>query len=343
MSLPAPRGLEAVGAYQLLDDLGAAPWGALYRALDTRCDLPVLLKVVPPSHRSGEPEGASWEAALEATGILGRIYHRHLPALAEIAEDGEGGLLVAFGPDGRTLRELLDAEEPMAPAGRGEAAAIARWRPAAVAGRPIDAGLVADWGAQLADALAEAHGHGLVHGRVGEDEVIVTPAGEPVLAGFGLTRLAFEPAGPGLPAPEAPSAQEDVAALAALLLRLARAARLAGDDPVVRVLARAARPGSPPGEGLRASDLAEALRQARRAGGAPPAGATPPAELPAAAEARARGDRRAALLLLAAALLLVLMALGAGGLLVRHDPPAAPASASAALPGSPGLAAPIPR
>lgn len=322
MSLPAPRGLEAVGAYQLLEDLGAAPWGTVYRALDTRCDLPVLLKLVPPSLRGGELDGISWEAAHAATETLGRIYHRHLPAVTEMTEDGDGGLLVAFAPAGHSLRELqerLDAR--------------------------LDANIIADWGERLADALGEAHALGLVHGQVREDEVLLGPEGEPVLAGFGLTRLAFVPAAPGVPAPVAPAAgsrgpHDDVAALAAMLLRLGRAARLADGEPVMQVLARAAAPGWARAGSAEnpAAGLSEALRSLRRSDEGSTPGARRPEDLPAATEARALGDRRNVLLLLAAALLLVLLALGAGWLLVRHDPPAAPATATtgAVLPGPSG-------
>jgi serine/threonine protein kinase len=331
MSLPAPRGLEAVGAYQLLDDLGAAPWGTVYRALDTRCDLPVLLKLVPPSLRGGELDGVSWEAAHAATETLGRIYHRHLPAVTEMTEDGDGGLLVAFAPAGHTLRELPE---------RLDARFDARF----------DANSLADWGERLADALGEAHAHGLVHGQVREDEVLFGPEGEPVLAGFGLTRLAFAPAPPGVPAAVAPAAgargpHDDVAALAAMLLRLGRAARLADGEPVMRVLARAAAPGpARMGDDSSAAALSEALRALRRSESDPTPGGRRPEDLPAATEARALGDRRNVLLLLAAALLLVLLALGAGWLLLRHDPPAplAPMTPSAPPPAATGAVLPDP-
>ncbi|HYH44843.1 MAG TPA: hypothetical protein VEG34_04105, partial [Thermoanaerobaculia bacterium] len=241
---------------------------------------------------------------------------RHLPAVTEMTEDGDGGLLVAFAPAGHTLRELH---------GRLGARLDAR----------LDANGIADWGERLADALAEAHAHGLVHGQVREDEVLLGPEGEPVLAGFGLTRLAFAPAAPGVPAAAAPAAgsrgpREDVAALAAMLLRLGRAARLADGEPVMRVLARAAVPG-PARAGFDpspAAALSEALRTLRRSESGPEPGGRRPEDLPAATEARALGDRRNVLLLLAAALLLVLLALGAGWLLLRHDSPAAPATAT---------------
>jgi serine/threonine protein kinase len=303
MALPAPRGLEAIGPYRILEDLGAAPWGTVYRALDTRRDLPVLLKVVPASLRSGELEGTAWDEALAATAALGRLYHRNLPSVAEVAEDEEEALLVAFSPvEGRTLRELV------------------------AAGELPDRARFAAWCEQLADALAEAHAHGLRHGRISAEEVVVTADGEPVLTGFGLTSLAFEPAAarPRLAssAPSPDPAQADVTALGTLLLRLAQAlpgAPLAPGDPLRRALERAASSGP-----RTAAELAEAVRQARR-----PAGEAVP-DLPAAAEAQARGDRRSALLLLAAALLLALLVLGAGWLLVRGGPRAAAGTTSIA-------------
>ena len=54
----------------------------------------------------------------------------------------------------------------------------------------LSAAEVVDVGAKIADALAEAHAVGVVHGRVKPANILVSQLGEPMLADFGLAVLA---------------------------------------------------------------------------------------------------------------------------------------------------------
>ena len=54
----------------------------------------------------------------------------------------------------------------------------------------LSAAEVVDVGAKIADALAEAHAVGVLHGRVKPANILVTQLGEPMLADFGLAVLA---------------------------------------------------------------------------------------------------------------------------------------------------------
>jgi serine/threonine protein kinase len=335
------RGVEEIGPYQILEDLGPAPCGTLYLAVDTRSDRKAMLKVIPPSRPGALQEAAPWEILLAETRSLFRIYHRGIPTLYELA-DLEGSLLVAFAPvEGSTLHDLL---------ARGD--------------RPDRTRLV-DWGCQLLAILAEAHAEGIVHRHVSEDQIVVTPEGHLVLTGFGLTQLFFEPLTPCPPehSPAEPfTAQTDLYAVGLLLRRLAFLSGLKGGgvssqgrDPLFKVLARAAFP-DPAARFEDAAEMAEALRTA---GGleapAAEAGSDPapllqhraqlravPAPLPAAAvplhpalpasplASSENEDRRFALLLVAAALLLMLTVIATGWFLIgRGAADAHPAPATA--------------
>ena len=314
------RGVEEIGPYQILEDLGPAPCGTLYLAVDARSDRKAMLKVIPPSRPGVLQEAAPWEILLAETRSLFRIYHRGLPTLYELA-DLEGSLLVAFAPvEGAALHDLL---------ARGD--------------RPDRARLV-DWGCQLLAVLAEAHAEGIVHRHVGEDQIVVAPDGHLVLTGFGLTQLFFEPLTPCPPehlSSEPFTPQTDLYAVGMLLLRLAFASGLKGGgasgtgrDPLLKVLARAAFP-DPAARFEDAAEMAEALRQAGglevhaeagsepalpaerkaqiRALPSPAPVATPVPALPAEVS---ENDRRFALLLVAAALLLMLMVIATGWFLI---------------------------
>lgn len=253
LSTPAIRGAQEVGPYQVLEDLGPAPFGTAYLAVDTRGDFMVILKVIPLSRPGLWQDAASWEILLAETEALGRIYHPGLPGLLAL-EEHEGSLLIAFSyTEGRTLRELL---------ARGE--------------RPGRAALV-DWGGQLLDVLADAHAQGILHRRLTEDEVIITEQGRLVLTGFGLTQLVFPPQAAAPPeqlAGELYTPQSDLYAVGCLLRRLAFAGsvhgsragrrRLGARDPLLRVLARATSL-DPEARYESAEEMAEALREAGRA------------------------------------------------------------------------------
>ncbi|MFL6200903.1 MAG: serine/threonine protein kinase [Thermoanaerobaculia bacterium] len=328
LSTPVFAGSQDVGPYSVLEDLGPAPFGMAYLALDTRSDRTAILKVIPPSRPGLGQEITPWEILLEETAALMRIYHRGLPALFEVTEQ-EGSLLVFFeAVEGRTLHELL---------ARGE--------------RP-DRGQLIDWGCQILEILAEAHAEGLLHRHVGEDSVLVTPAGRVVLTGFGLTQLVFDPLtalAPEQLAGEPLTAQSDLYAVGSLLRRLTFASRLKsgggvvgtnGRDPLLKVLARSTFP-DPAARYRSAVEMADALRQAGRARAALPASG--PRAVPPAADSRVTpfpspqrapsedsedGDRRWALLLLAVTLLLMLSVIATGWFLIGGDtPPEAPGSA----------------
>lgn len=336
LSTPVIKGALEIGPYQILEDLGPAPFGTAYLAADSRRDRTAILKVIPPSRPGSWQEAVSWEILLAETEALGRIYHRGLPALLEIAEH-EGSLLVAFdNVEGCTLQELL-----------------------AQGARP-DRAILIDWGCQLLEILAEAHGEGILHRHIAEDEVILAPEGHLILTGFGLTQLVFDPLltlPPEQLAGEIDTVQSDLYAVGSLLRRLMFAGSLRGQrgrglgglgvrDPLFRVLARATFP-DPAARFRSAAEMAEALREAARSDDVTasrprlqpvPAISSEAPEarvevLPGAKRAGAGEDGEAwrALLMLAATLLLMVFVLATGWLLLGHESPAPPAAG----PGAP--------
>lgn len=332
LSTSAMTTIGEIGPFSILEDLGPAPFGTAYLGLDNRSDRTAIVKVIPPSRPGICQEITPWEILLEETAALARIYHRGLPALLEVAEH-EGALLVAFeAVEGRTLHELL-----------------------AQGVRPDREQLI-EWGCQILDVLGEAHAEGLLHRHVGEDSVMITPAGQVALTGFGLTQLVFHPLtalSPEQLAGEPLSPQSDLYAVGSLLRRLTFASRLKstgavvgsnGRDPLLKVLARATFP-DPAMRFRSAADMADALRQAGRvrpvavlpaveraqAASVPSEAAGARYEIaavtpfptpvrPRAAEDSEDGDRRWALLLLTVTLLLMLSVIATGWFLIDGDP-----------------------
>jgi hypothetical protein len=199
--------------------------------------------------------------------------------------------------------------------------------------------------------------------------VLLTPEGQVLLTGFGLTQLVFDPLtamSPEQLTGEPLTPRSDLYAVGSLLRRLTFASRLKsgggvaganGRDPLLKVLARATFP-DPSARFRSAAEMAEALRQAGRArpasavpspsprgisetmpGSAP--GSTAVTPFPNAARLRMEstedGDRRWALLLLAVTLLLMLSVIATGWFLIGGDPAAGSAGAArSAVESAPG-------
>ncbi|MFN3314512.1 MAG: hypothetical protein ACK46Q_13740 [Hyphomonas sp.] len=181
---PAPDLVtEAFGAYQLVSLLSLEPAGPVYRAQhrDGVFARSVVLRFVRPGpDRSGQ--GARIAAALPA---IAQMDH---PSIAAILDGGTApggfGYIVSDDIEGVPVQAHIKA-----------------------AG--LDAETVVDLFRQAAAALAHAHAHGITHGDLTPDRILVTPEGQPVLTDFAgsLLRQGASPSG----------SREDVRALAAVM------------------------------------------------------------------------------------------------------------------------------
>ena len=150
---------ETLGMYKILDRIGAGGIGELYRARDTRVGRTVAIKVVGDAIAS-DPQRRN-DFVRDARAALA-VSHPSIAALYEIGED-QGCLFVAFEfVPGETLRT-------------------------AIGGRPMNVRRALDFATQLADALADAHAAGPVHGDLTPDNVVVTPKGRAKILDFGLS------------------------------------------------------------------------------------------------------------------------------------------------------------
>ena len=252
---------EQLGAYLIRGRLGAGGMGVVYLAEDTRLARRVALKAVAPGRDGQEAYRARLrqEARVAAT-----LVHPNIAAVYALEEiDGRPYLASEYVP-GRTLREIVS---------RGPL--------------PVDEVLAV--ATQLADALAAAHAHGVVHGDLKPDNVVVTASGTVKVLDFGLAHVDGQPGavpGGGTPDYMAPEQtrgdpadhRSDQFALGLLIRELlsgvpppagGEAERDAGDlEPVVRRCLRDA----PHERYASTRELRDALRAVRpvRGGGAHP-------------------------------------------------------------------------
>jgi serine/threonine protein kinase len=155
-SAPAPLGV--VAHYNLLERLDPAGPGDLYRARDTRLGRTVAIRLLPAGF---SPNPA---ALIESARSLISLSHPNVITLFEVGEH-EGRAFLAFEfLKGQSLR-------------------------AEMAGRSLNVRRALDLAVQMADAVANAHSAGFVHGGLSPDSVVVTAKGHAKIPAFELAAL----------------------------------------------------------------------------------------------------------------------------------------------------------
>ena len=148
-----------LGHFNLLEEVGVGDLGRAYRARDTVHGRTVLVKVAPSEITEAGTRRARFLAAARAASALS---HPNIATLFDIDEtDGSVFLVFEFVP-GETLGQV-------------------------VAAGPLPLRTAVDLGIQLADALAEIHAHGIVHGDLRPETVRVNPKGHAKVLEAGLS------------------------------------------------------------------------------------------------------------------------------------------------------------
>jgi TolB-like protein len=149
---------ETLGHYKILDRIGAGAMGDVYRARDTRLGRTVAIKVLAADIAGDPGRRARLVQDARATVILS---HPNIAALYEIGEDQDQLFLVFEYVPGETLKKTI-------------------------AGRPLNPRRAIDLAVQIADALADAHGAGIIDRDLRSDNIFVTPKGNAKLLDVGL-------------------------------------------------------------------------------------------------------------------------------------------------------------
>src|SRR6202140_2607689 len=155
------------GPYEIQSLLGAGGMGEVYRALDTRLQRTVAIKVLP-AHLSSNPELHA-RFVQEAKSISG-LQHPNICVVHDVGSQDGVDFMVMEYVAGQTLDKLI-------PTG----------------------GMAADqairYAIQIADALARAHAAGIVHRDLKPANIMVDESGLVKVLDFGLAKLAASATG----------------------------------------------------------------------------------------------------------------------------------------------------
>jgi serine/threonine protein kinase len=160
-----------IAGYRLESVLGRGGMGVVYRAVDTRLQRRVALKVLPPE-MAGDPDFQ--RRLVRESRMAAAIEHPNIVPIYE-AREADGSFYIAMRyVRGRDLRTLIDESGP------------------------LDAERALDILEQIADALDAAHARGLIHRDVKPENILVSTdegrtGARAYLTDFGLTRSASTP------------------------------------------------------------------------------------------------------------------------------------------------------
>jgi eukaryotic-like serine/threonine-protein kinase len=148
-----------LGPYEIVAALGAGGMGEVYRAVDTRLDRTVAIKILPPHFADDATRRQRFER--EAKVVSG-LNHPNICTLHDIGhQDGVDFIVMEF-LEGESLAERIE---------KG----------------PLPAPQVMQYGTQLASALDKAHRNGVTHRDLKPGNIILTKSGAKLLD-FGLAK-----------------------------------------------------------------------------------------------------------------------------------------------------------
>src|SRR5436853_7901675 len=135
-----------ISHYRIVSKIGAGGMGEVYLAQDTKLDRKVAIKFLP--ERLVADEQARKRLVREARAAA-KLDHPNICSIYEVGEDDGRSFIVMQHVEGETLAKLIQR-------------------------KPLGLPESLDTAVQVADALAEAHRHGIIHRDIKPQNIMVT-------------------------------------------------------------------------------------------------------------------------------------------------------------------------
>jgi eukaryotic-like serine/threonine-protein kinase len=151
---------QTVSHYRIVEKVGEGGMGVVYRAHDGRLNRDVALKFLPVELMNDKNARA---LLIREARTASALNHPNICTIYDVGEQGGQNYIVMEFVKGRSLTEQIPEN-----------------------GLPPDT--VIRYGEQIADAMAHAHEHGVIHRDLKSPNVIITGAGRVKVLDFGLAK-----------------------------------------------------------------------------------------------------------------------------------------------------------
>ncbi len=150
-----------INQYKILEKIGSGGQGTVYKALDTKLNRTVVIKVLPPelTQRSANFKRFEREAQL-----CSQLDHPNICTIYDFHESSGLFYIAMQWIDGKNVRQL-------------------------VSGRPLELKSALSIAVQVTDALAFAHSKNIIHRDIKAGNIMVTDSGQVKILDFGLAKL----------------------------------------------------------------------------------------------------------------------------------------------------------
>ncbi|HMC13235.1 MAG TPA: serine/threonine-protein kinase [Gallionellaceae bacterium] len=157
--------INHLGRYEIIGELGQGAMGIVYKAKDPLIDRVVAIKTINLNQAMDERE--EYEARFyQEARAAGRLSHHNIVTIYDVGKSGDVAYIAMEFLEGRELRDVLN-EKSVLPLGQ-----------------------VLDIVAQVAQGLAYAHEHGIVHRDVKPSNIMIQKEGHVKITDFGIARMA---------------------------------------------------------------------------------------------------------------------------------------------------------
>ena len=153
-----------LGRYEVLGELGQGAMGVVYKARDPLIDRVVAIKTINLALALDEKEEFESRFYQEAKAA-GRLSHPNIVTIYDVGKNGDVAYIAMEFLEGRELRDIMDD------------------------GRLLPIDQVLDIVAQVAQGLAYAHEHDIVHRDVKPSNVMIVRGKHVKITDFGIARM----------------------------------------------------------------------------------------------------------------------------------------------------------
>ncbi len=157
--------ISQLGRYEVLDELGQGAMGVVYKAKDPLIDRVVAIKTINLGLALDEKEEYEGRFYQEAKAA-GRLSHPNIVTIYDVGKSGDVAYIAMEFLQGRELRDVMNDYGLL----------------------PVDQ--VLDIAHQVAQGLAYAHEHDIVHRDVKPSNIMVVRDGHVKITDFGIARMA---------------------------------------------------------------------------------------------------------------------------------------------------------